>query len=248
MLKRLLPLLVAVGLLAACSSSGSGHKKDDQATPFAPMVTALGALTSVHLDIDAQSLGGSSATDVALDHGKSTALLIKTNEDGVDVSVLSIGERAWVKLPAPLEAGKPWTVLSAKSSDATVKSLADPLGVVTVTRLLANLDTVGGLIQATDGEVAAQSDTPLDGVNTTKWSFTIDPKKLAKDSDLGQLLTLAGNDAIPTQLWEDDQKRPLRIALDVVVLGQKSTVTIGLSKFDEPLQLAAPEPAQVSAK
>lgn len=235
-------LLLALGL-TACSSSGSHDEKTTSPSPLAAVVDALGALTSVHLDIDAGSLGGRSATDVALDHGKSTALRINTNQNGTDVQVLTIGTQSWVKLPTPLEAGRPWTVLSGQSSDPTVKALANPLGVVRVTGLLADLDSVGDLLAATSGTPTSTSSGA-----TTTWTLTIDPGKLPAGSDLRELLTLAGNDAIPAQLDVDAQHRPTRIALTVKALGVTAPVTIALSAFDAPLQLSAPDPAQISSK
>lgn len=236
--KRLiLLLLVALGL-TGCSSSGSGDHRP-ASLPLQPVVDALGKLTSVHLDIDAGALGGRSAADVALDHGKSTALLISTSEDGTDADVLTVGDRSWVKLPTPVEAGKPWTVLSAQSSNPTVRSLANPIGVVAVTRLLADLDTVGDLLGATSAPPTRSGAT---------WSLSIDPKRLPANSDLGQLLSVVGSDKIPAQVEVDDQNRPTRIALTVKALGTTSTVTIGLSDFDAPLHLAAPDPAQTSSK
>jgi hypothetical protein len=61
------------------------------------------------------------------------------------------------------------------------------------------------------------------------------------------LLQQLGQQSVPIELALDQQNRPVRIAVNVHLGGLSTVVTIDVSRFNQPLQIAAPPADQVGA-
>jgi hypothetical protein len=260
MLTRLLGTVAVVsataGLLAGCTSSSSpssppsagaagsattGSGPAPTAAGLADQLnTALDALTSAHLDIDAGGLGGKSTADVALDHGQATAVDVHLTESGKPVEQISVGGTSWVKVPGA--SGKPWIKVSPTSSNPIAKALATGISVVGFT---SSLGVVADLARSSTDLVDRGSE-PVNGVSTTHYTMKLNPKLVKSSPQVSGLLSALGSTPIPVDLWLDAQDRPAKFTIHVAIAGTQFPVTVAVSRFNSPVSITAPPPSQVA--
>ena len=255
---RLVTALALAGLLASgpalagCSSS-SGTSKHGTGTTSASTTavdpsalagqldSALDALTSAHLEIDAGALGGQSSADVALKDGHATATDVHLSANGQPVELITIGDTSYAKLPTAAEPGKPWTKFAAGTSPS-IPGLGSGL---TVTSLASSLSVVTGLVKSSS-DLTNAGTAQVGGVTTTHYTMKLNPKAGTGNSQLDSLLGLLGSTQIPVDVWLDAQHRPVRFTIQVSVGGAGFPITVQVSKFDAPVSISPPPAAQVA--
>ena len=246
--RRLLAAALLPAVLAGCSSSSSGAGAGPSVAPAAlagRLDTALTALTSAHLDIDAGALGGTSTADVQLAGGRSTATDVHLTQSGQPVEVVTVGGAGYAKIPAAAnDSGKPWVAVDAGSSNAIAESLATTVSVSDVT---TSLSVVSGLVRsATD--VRETGSEPVGGAAATRYSMKLNPQKGTGNSSLDGLLKTLGSTSIPVDLWLDSSDRPVKFTLHIALGGTALPVTVAISRFDAPLSITAPPANEVSSR
>lgn len=239
-----LPLVLVVGCSSSSGgkpSAGSTSATGDIADPVPNVEAVLNSLTSVHLDTDTGTTKGTA--DVTLTKGTVTALHIMTSQDQVPYETITVGASSYLKLTTPVD-GKDWAEVKADSSIPQVKIAASPLSNVGVTTLLASPGSVVALLDAASTSNAAQQ--TLDGAHVVHWTMQVQPSKVGSSTPIGQLFALLGKDPIPTELWTNDQSQPVKLAFSATLLGEHKDVSVLLSKFNAPLTITAPDPADVT--
>lgn len=203
------------------------------------MTTALNALSSAHLDIDAGALGGKSSSDVKFAAGRTVATDAHLSENGRDIEVITAGGKSYAKLPSA--GAKPWLPVDANSSNPTVASIAST---VSTLGAATSLDTVTALIAGAKS-VTGKGKQRTDGVATTRYSLTLDSAHVTGPAAVKQLLALVGGKPIPVELWLDARYRPVEFVI-TVPLGSGVPITVHVSKYDGPLTITAPPADQIA--
>jgi hypothetical protein len=250
----------SIVLLAGCGSatdgSGSSAAQAGAARPAAatsaaaPSITdlatrvaaAVAGATSVHVtgSVPAAALPvpiGEVDGDVALSSGKPTAAAVTAGK----YALRYVDGTAWVTLPGA-DAAKPWTVVSPNSSNPVVAMAASKLG--GLQDALNGLDPSKVLSAASDLEEVGPAQ--VGGAAATEYSFTVDPAALAGAFGVADSRA-AGLGPVPVQLWLDGSDRPVKLTANPTVKGEKTPVTVALSKWNAPVSIAAPDPSTVSS-
>ena len=245
--RRLLAAALLPAALAGCSSSSSGAPTGRTVEPAAlaaRLDTALTALTSAHLDIDAGALGGTSTADVQLAGGRSTATDVHLTQSGQHVEVVTVGGTSYAKIPpAANDSGKPWVAVDADSSNTIAESLATTVSVSDVT---TSLSVVSGLVRSATDVREIGSDR-AGGVDATRYTMKLNPQKGTGNSTLDGLLKTLGSSSIPVDLWLDGSDRPVKFTLHIALGSTALPVTVAISRFDAPLSITAPPASEVSS-
>jgi hypothetical protein len=246
--RRLLAAALLPAVLAGCSSSSSGvdsGKSVAAAALASRLDTALTSLTSAHLDIDAGALGGKSTADVQLAGSRSTATDVHLTQSGLQVEVVTVGGSSYAKIPtAANDSGRPWVAVDAGSNNAIAESLATNVSVSDVT---TSLSVVSGLVRSA-ADVREVGSDRVGGVDATRYTMKLNPQKGTGNSTLDGLLKTLGSTSIPVDLWLDGSDRPVKFTLHIALGGTALPVTVAISRFDAPLTITAPPPADVSSR
>lgn len=144
-----------------------------------------------------------------------------------------------------LKVDKPWLELSPDSSNPQVAALGKQLD--------AMLEGVGPE-QIEKMQAAAVSATEIgpetiDGVDTTHYEVVIDVKKSLEALGSAAPSIPASADlpeTIPTDLWLDDQGRMIKTEVEQQVSGQRVVTISQVTAYDQPVDISAPDPSQVS--
>ncbi len=245
-------LALAATLLAGCSASKSpsgstGHSGSPAASSvgaasFAGRLdTALNALTSAHLDVDAGAFGGKSTADVALKDGHATAIDVHLTSGGQQVELITVGGTSYAKLSGTASSAKPWQIVSASSKNPVIQGLATGVNVATMT---SSLSVIAGLVRSSS-DLHSLGSEQVDGVATTHYTMKLDPTKKTGNAQLDGLLSSLGSTKIPVDLWLDSDNRPVKFIIHVALGGTDFPVTADVSKFDAPVSITAPPASQV---
>jgi hypothetical protein len=137
----------------------------------------------------------------------------------IEVSVVGIGDRAW--FTNPLSGGEYQEIQLPEAA----RALLDPTPILLAAVTLVENASITG-------------DESLEGVDTTLIEGTV---------DLAQLSTPVPNlmpgDALPAQIWLDDQGRVVRLRLEGAITQEEDPTVvrvIDLSRFDQPVEIEAP--------
>jgi hypothetical protein len=207
--------------------------------------TALNALTSVHLDIDAGGLGGKSTADLMLNGGHATATDAHLTENGQQVEMITIGGTSYAKLPAGSNpSGKPWLEIGSDSTNPMINSLTSGLNIAA---MASSLSVVTALMRGSTGLQNKGADS-VNGVSATHYVMQLDPKKKTGNAQLDGLLSSLGGSNLPLDFWLDSSDRPVKFVIHASFAGTSFPVTVQASKFDAPLSISAPPASQVSGK
>lgn len=247
--KALAAALIAVLPIAACSSSDSAPQPSpstqsvDVHALADRMRSGLSGLTSAHIAVDAGPLGGSSSGDFRYSDGAATASHVLLGSGDQQIEVITIGSTSYAKLPAAENtSGKPWLKVSANSSNQYVRGVSAALAVASAAGSIpAVADIVDSATSARDNGM-----TTVNGVAAHSYSIDVAPAQVPA-GPLGSLLRQLGQQSVPIELALDQQNRPVRIAVSVHLGGLSTVVTIDVSRFNQPLQIAAPPADQVGA-
>lgn len=134
----------------------------------------------------------------------------------------------------------------SKSQSAGLSQLFQTAGVQDPSRILQMIQSVGSVQEVGKEQV--------DGVDTTKYSGTIDPQKVAKkfgSGQLGKVFTAMGTKAIPVSLWVDGDNyvRKLEERLSAQVPGTGTMdmkIALQMSDFGTKVDVTAPPADQTT--
>jgi hypothetical protein len=193
------PLLALVPLAALAAACGGGSAAD----PVAKAATASANAKAEHVHLDASiDANGSKVTmqgdgDFANDPVLGS-MNLTTNVGGHDVTMSEVASGTKIYLSSPLfkgqiPGGKTWMAVdygkAAKAAGVSIVSAASQSPADALRQLEAS------------GHAQKVGEETLDGVHTTHWTATIDPKKLAKlEARTQTQLTYD-----PVGVWIDDQ-------------------------------------------
>lgn len=225
---------------ARSSAPGSSSASADISALVAKLKAGVRPLKSAHFTISAK-VGGEPLTgagDQKLDAGRLTALKAGADVPGGvgNVSIVVVGAKRYVKLPAPFATKqKPWVPITADSTNVIVKQLA---GFVDAALSAASLGSLPDITSAT-----TKLTNKGTSAGTTHYALVIDPAKLP-----GNLSTTAalGTKPIPAELYVDSSGRPVKVQVALSVLGQSTDTTVTFSDFDAPVSVAAPPAGQIA--
>ncbi|MBE7187538.1 hypothetical protein [Jatrophihabitans endophyticus] len=256
--------LAALLVLAGCTSSSSsgGPSSTPSATPSSPsaaatgsavpagplatrLQTALAHTTSVRLTLSTAVAGSSTikgSGDVALDDGAiSKADITEALPDGLGgVRLVVVGGRTYAKLPAGLTSkSRPWTLLSASSSQPLVSQLATTVHSVLS---VASPATVVSFVRAASS-VRSLGRATVAGTTARHYRVVIDAAEL---SSLPGGLSAGSASSVPVDLYVDGSGRPVQLRGSLELDGTRVTPTVTLSHYDTPVSISAPPASQVS--
>lgn len=254
-------LAASVTALAGCTSSSSPAKPGSGAahttgTPSAAagagasadasalagqLNSALDALTSAHLAIDAGTLGGTSTADVKLADGHATATDTHLSAGGQQVQVVTVGSNSYVKLSKAPDPARPWLAITPNSANPVVKALASGFSVASLT---SSLSALGGLL-GSSSDLRNEGSAQVGGVASTHYTMQLDPAKGTGNAQLDGVLALLGTAKLPVELWLDGQHRPVQLIIHVSLAGSSFPITVQVGDFDAPLTITAPPAAQI---
>jgi hypothetical protein len=248
--KALVAAIIAVAPAAACSSSGPAPQPSQSARAVdvhslaSRIRSGLSGLATAHIAVDAGPLGGSSSGDFRYANGSATASHIFLGTGEQQIEVITVGSTSYAKLPqGENTSGKPWLKVSDASSNQYVRGVSDALGVASAAGSIpAVADIVDSATSAHD-----KGPTNVNGVAAHTYSVDVVPAQ-APAGPLGSLLQQLGRQTVPIQVSLDRKNRPVRIAVEVHLGGLSTVVTITVSRFNQPLQIAAPPPDQVAVR
>ena len=256
-------------LVAACGSSGHPTSGSDATAGAAsrgpsstgPVRTAVtpaeiasmmqaGAarVTSAHLAWESK-LGDevllAMQGDEQLAAGKVVAMDLQEKLGGDLVRVLAVGGKAYVNVVSgPDATGKTWILASPTSTDPVLKSLA---GSIASAQQSGAADAYGVFVLAARSAKKVGTE-PIAGQAATHYTVTVDLRKVHSPlitAQIRQAMSEAGISTIPLDLWLDDHGRPLKVVDVVAAEGQRSTNTVTLTKYNEPVTIAAPPADEV---
>jgi len=184
--------------------------------------------------------------DETVANGKAKDLALTESVPGFGTLKLVIANgRSYLQLPsARRTSGKPWTLLTANSTNPTVKAMYSSLQ---SSQQASGLDAANVFVQAMDNLKFTGSQS-LAATTVGHYTGTVVISKLPASFAPKQTLVQAGLGSIPTQLWVDAQGRTRRLTEQINIAGAKFTTVVTLGNFDAPITISAPPANQVSAK
>lgn len=264
MRRVLVPLAAATAVvLAGCASTTSGQGSvgsgcaaaSSTSAPTSPTdAQGLGALlqqgsasvTSAHIELDVNAAGQdiTGAGDEKLNCGKLTDLdLDETIPGGVgDLELIITGGKTYAKLPTSINpTNKPWVLITANSSNSTVRQLA---GSLQSTESSASISSSTAFVEAASS-VKNNGPETVNGTATTHWSVVVDPSKLPNSNPGKAALVQAGLTSLPVELYVDSQGRPVRVTENFTTQGQQVSTRVDISNYNQPVSISAPPADQV---
>jgi hypothetical protein len=237
------------GASAAGASTGSvpAGRPTDAAGLGGLMQSAIAGVTSAHisLDVDAAGQKVTGQGDEKLSAGKLVAMDITEQLPGGTGSLrlIIVGGKTYAKLPPSLnKSTKPYVLVTAQSSNATVRQLASSLDSALSS---ASIGNVGAFITAAK-TVKLVGEQTIIGVKTTHYSIVVDVAKLPADLPGKDALVSSGLKSLPLELYIDEQGRPIQVTEDFQVQGQSVSTHVTVSKYNQPVTVTAPPASQVS--
>lgn len=170
------------------------------------------------------------------------------NDQELDLNLLYVDGVGYIggdQLLQQLKVDKPWLELSPDSSNQQVAALGKQLD--------AMLEGVGPeqIEKLQEAAVSATEIGPedVDGVPTTHYRVVIDVKKSLEALRSAAPSVPASADlpeTIPTDLWLDDRGRIIKTQVEQEVQGQRVVTISQVTAYDQPVDITAPDPADVS--
>jgi hypothetical protein len=249
--------------VAGCSSTTSGHggpsgSSTTTTSAATPKPTATDAaslatlvqrgvetLTSAHLTLDVgvgeQKIRG--AGDETLSHTKLVAFdLAETISGAGTLRMRLVGGKTYVNLPPSMShSGKPWTLITANSSDPVIKSMNSALSTL---RDAASVNSPATFVRVAKS-VKLLGSEPVNGAPANHYSIKADVTKLPSSFPGRQALISAGLSTLPVELWVDSAGRPVKVVEKLTTQGQTVSSEVTLSRFNAPVHITAPPADQV---
>lgn len=230
------------------SPSTSSPSTSSSASPAVGLAARLGQGLShartAHLTLNVDAAGQSivGGGDEQLSNGKLVALdLTETVSKSLALRLIIVGGKAYVRLPGSLNtSGKPWQLVTAKSSNSTVRTLASSLA---STQNSASLSSVTAFVSA----ARSVKQTGTSGSSTT-YAVDVDPSKLPGTYEGKQALVAAGINSIPIDMTIDSAGRPTLVTENLTVQGEKISTRITVGAYNKPVHITAPPASQISTR
>ena len=160
-----------------------------------------------------------------------------------DLRLIRVDGTTYAKLPEALtHLSKPYVLVSASSSNPTIRSLANSLDSALAS---ASLGSVGVFIGAASS-VKDDGSQNLGSTPTTHYSVVVDPSKLPSSYPGRATLLHAGLRALPVELYLDGAGRPVQVTEKVTAAGQTVDTKITAGNYNKPVVIKAPPKDQVT--
>ncbi|PPK69848.1 hypothetical protein V5P93_006512 [Actinokineospora auranticolor] len=267
-------LLVAVTasalVLTACSDSNSGGAGGLGAGPGLGSGSGAGAPTpgkaggtnslkgladtvkdksavkpSVHMEYTVNAQGMEITGEGDMDLGSELAMQMKMDMPTGSVEVRLVDRVMYVKIPQAAQTGKPWVKVDLDGTSATAKQLSGILDSSQQTNPTKILEQLGDA-----GEITSTKEETVDGVQTTRYSITVQVSKL-KDKAMGMSedalsqLQASGVKELPVDVWIDQDGLPVKYQVEMTIAGQKVKTVATYKDWGKPVTIKAPPASQV---
>lgn len=275
-LRRTGAALFAVGTLAGCASTTSGHPGGSTAAPTTPAPTgtgipagfptdvhslaatvnkALQSTTSAHLVLTFDehvstirvNMAGEGDETVQDGKAKDMQMILTVANVGTE-RLVTVDGKSYVLLPSTQRtSGKPWALVTPNSSNYYVRILAQSMS---ATAAFAGTDAAKTFLSASD-RLTKDGTTQLDdGTQVARYSLDVLTDRLPNSNSSKRVLRAAGVTHVPTELSIDSTGhiRQLQQNLSLAVNGIKVTTQtkIEMSDYNAPVSISAPPPDQVA--
>lgn len=240
-------------LLAAVGISGCARTVDGSAS--APSVDfakrlqhSMDAVTSAHLElrVDAGGLFVVASGDQKLNHAKPTAFSLTEHIAGLgEIKVIDADGKLYVHLPARVNpTDKPWVRIRPNTTDPALAPLAQALQQVQQSTSLRQYAAFAQ--SASNFRDVGRSEA--NGIQAELYTFDVLISRLPRNLPGAAVLRASGLHSLPVELWVDGQGRVRRMSETISIAGQQTSTRVDLSKFDAPVSISAPPPAQVATR
>lgn len=236
------------GGTAAPGSCGNSATQTDAAGLSAVLQCASKAVKTAHIDLDLNAAGQEikGSGDEELDGGVLTGMDLSESlpENEGSIRLLIAGNKTYAMLPASINpSDKPWVVIRSDSTNSVIQSLSQS---ISQTQASASIGATTAFVTAARS-VTNKGAENVDGVDTTHYAIDVDPTKLPADNPGKDAAAQAGLTSIPVDLYVDSQGRPVKVTENFSVQGQAVSVDIDVTKYDQPVNIVAPDPDQVAS-
>ncbi len=178
----------------------------------------------------------------------SSDLTIAAKNQDVTIKMLYVDGKAYVggdALLKELKIDKPWLEITSQSDNPQIAALGQQLESM---RQGVGAEQIEKMQQAmvSSTEIGPED---VDGTPTTHYQVVIDVRKSLEALGSAAPSIPAGADipdTIPTDLWLDDQGRMIKTQVEQQASGQRLVTTVRALAYDEPIDITAPDPAEVS--
>jgi hypothetical protein len=236
------------GGTGAPGSCGNSATQTDAAGLSAVLQCASKAVQTAHIDLDLNAAGEEikGSGDEELDGGVLTGMDLSESlpENEGSIRLLIAGNKTYAMLPASINpSDKPWVVIRSDSTNSVIQSLSQS---ISQTQASASIGATTAFVTAARS-VTNKGAENVDGVDTTHYAIDVDPTKLPADNPGKDAAAQAGLTSIPVDLYVDSQGRPVKVTENFSVQGQSVSVDIDVTKYDQPVNIVAPDPDQVAS-
>jgi hypothetical protein len=210
------------------------------------------AKNAVHIDMNMtmNSTDVTASGDMKFAGSQSAMQLNMTIPGAGSMEMVLVDGVEYMKLPAGMApGGKPWVKLDLSSGNPASAALGSSAAMTQQADPSTLIDKIKSA-----GTIKSVTQEQLNGQDTTHYSITVDPKKMAADMGatdtekqaLGQLNV----GSMPFDVWVDSNNLPVKItsktATSVAGAGAiEATVTVNYTKWGEQVNVQAPPADQV---
>jgi hypothetical protein len=250
-------MVVTALVLVGCGTQPAGQRSPKVDT-FEDLATNIAAQTaakpSVHFVLTMTVAGLSFTGDGDGQLGAQPALQLNVSVPSVgELSMRLVNDVFYLKLPLDLGFVKPWLRIDPNGNDQFSKMLGAGL------RQLKQSGDPSQNLKRFEGAAVITGKAPeqLNGKATTRYSITIDMKKVAaaqNDPDLKQMADKAlqaGVSTFPMEVWVDQEYLPVRTTMDIPFKNSNTQqtnrvkISIDYSDWGKPVEISAPSVDQV---
>lgn len=250
-------MVVAALVLVGCGTQPAGQRSS-QADTFEDLATNIAAHTaaksSVHFVLTMAVAGQSFTGDGDGKLGAQPALQLRMSVPPAgELSMRLVNDVFYLKLPPELTLDKPWVRIDPNGNDQISKVLG------AVLRQLKQSSDPSQSLKQFEGAAVITGKAPeqLNGKATTRYSVTVDMKKVAatqNDPDLKQMMDKvlqAGVSTFPVEVWVDQEYLPVRTTTDVpfknpnTQQADRVKISIDYSDWGKPVEISAPPADEV---
>lgn len=247
------------GATPATGASGLTGTPIDVGTVLQRSVAASQQVTSLQGEMSVQTGDSGSEKQVASGtlagrqgdgrlQAMSVDMTVQAKNQDVNVKMLLVDGRAYIggdQLLQQLKIDKPWLEISPNSDNAQIAALGQQLD------SMAKGVGPEQLKQLQQAAVAATEVGPeeVDGIATTHYQVLVDVRRSIEALGSAAPSVPASADlpsTVPTDLWLDDQGRMVKTQVVQEVSGQRLVTTFTITSYDQPVDITAPDPSQVS--
>jgi hypothetical protein len=177
----------------------------------------------------------------------SMQMTMSVAEAGGEVTLRLIDKIMYMKMPAPMQPGKPWLKLDL--SDPNNPLAAGLGGALDSAKGSDPRETLKQLAEA--GEIKSVKDDEIDGKATKHYTLVVDVTKMAKDNGLGvdettiKEMGKTGMKELPVEVWIDEDSLPVRLVMDIPAGKESGKIQTDYSDWGKAVKVEAPPAAEV---